>query len=355
MAIPQIVPVVLSGGAGTRLWPLSRSRRPKQLLSLTAAETMLQLTVQRTPADAGFAEPLIVANGAHADMIEDQLAEAGAINPLLILEPVGRNTAPAIALAALALAADQPMLVMPSDHVIADVDAFRAAVQAALPLTEQGWLVTFGITPDQPETGYGYIKRAEPIGPGVHRVERFVEKPDAATARAYLEEGGYSWNGGIFLFTAGALIAALAAHAPDILSAARAAMDGALHEGRRIYPDARAFAASPSEAIDYAVMEKADKVAVVPVEMGWSDVGSWDALHNLLGGGEAGDVHHGEIVAIDTERCLIRTDGPLVAAVGVKDLIVIATDDAILILPRGSSQDVKRAVEALKKDGHITL
>jgi mannose-1-phosphate guanylyltransferase len=162
----------------------------------------------------------------------------------------------------------------------------------------------------------------------VHRVARFVEKPDAATAKAYLAEGGFSWNGGIFLFTAGALIAALEAHAPAVLTAARESMDKARREGKRVYPDAHAFAASPSQAIDYAVMEKAEKVAVVPVEMGWSDVGSWDALHTLLGGGIAGDVHHGEIVAIDTERCLIRSDGPLVAAVGVKDLIVIATNDA---------------------------
>ena len=355
MPSSPIVPVILSGGAGTRLWPLSRSQRPKQLLSLTAAETMLQLTVKRTPADAGFATPVIVANAAHADMIEQQLADVGVTDSALILEPIGRNTAPAIALAALALDPDQAMLVMPSDHVITDGAAFRAAIDAAMPVVANGWLVTFGITPDAPETGYGYIKRGDEIAPGVHRVARFVEKPDAATAEAYLAEGAFSWNGGIFLFTAGALIAALEAYAPAILSAARESMDNARREGRRTFPDAHAFAASPSQAIDYAVMEKAEKVAVVPVEMGWSDVGSWDALHTLLGGGEAGNVHHGEIVAIDTKRCLIRSDGPLVAAVGVKDLIVIATNDAILILPRGSSQDVKRAVEALKKDGHVTL
>ena len=350
-----IVPIILSGGSGTRLWPLSRTGRPKQLLSLTAAETMLQLTAQRVPAGAGFGAPIIVANARHADMIEAQLAEAGVADARLILEPVARNTAPAIALAALALDREAPMLVMPSDHVIADPAAFRAAIAAALPLVEQGWLATFGITPDAPETGYGYIKRGAALADGVFRVERFVEKPDRATAEAYLAKGGYSWNGGIFLFTAGAFLDALAAHAPAMLDAAGAAMTAARHDGARIFPDDHAFAASPAQAVDYAVMEKADRVAVVPVEMGWSDVGSWDALHAILDGDEADNVHHGEVVAIDTKGCLIRSDGPLVAAVGVEDLIIIATPDAVLILPRGSSQEVRRAVERLKQDAHITL
>ena len=351
----EIVPIILSGGSGTRLWPLSRTGRPKQLLSLTAAETMLQLTARRTPQHAGFAAPLIVANAAHAAMIEAQLAEAGVTDGLLILEPVARNTAAAIALAALSLTPDQPMLVMPSDHVIADPDAFRAAIAAALPLVQQGWLATFGITPDGPETGYGYIKRGPPIGDGVFQVERFVEKPDRATAQSYLAEGGYSWNGGIFLFTAGAFLDALGAHAPAILDASRAAIDRARREPGRVFPDNAAFAASPSQAVDYAVMEKAERVAVVPVEMGWSDVGSWDALHAILDGDESDNVQHGEVVAIDTKGCLIRSDGPLVAAVGVENLIIIATPDAVLIMPRGSSQEVKRAVERLKRDGHVTL
>ncbi len=316
---------------------------------------MLQLTALRTPADAGFASPLVVANAAHAEMIEAQLAEAGVSDARIILEPAGRNTAPAIAAAALALDREAVMLVMPSDHVINDVAAFRAAVDAALPLVADGWLATFGITPDGPETGYGYIKRGDELAPGVARVERFVEKPDRATAEAYLTEGGYSWNGGIFLFSAGAYLDALRTHAPEILDAVTRSMDKAERRGQLIYPDTHDFAASPSQAVDYAVMEKADRVAVAPVEMGWSDVGSWDALHTISPRDEGQNVQLGEVVAIDTTGCMIRSEGPLVAAVGVKDLIVIATSDAVLILPRGSSQEVKRAVEALQKQGHVTL
>lgn len=351
----MIIPVILSGGSGTRLWPMSRSERPKQLLPLTGTETMLQLTARRTMQRPGFASPIVVANAAHADEIERQLFGIGVTDATVVLEPAARNTAPAIALAALAADPSALLLIMPSDHVIDDVDAFMAAIAAAEPLCEQGWFATFGITPDGPEIGYGYIRRGEELSPGVNRVERFVEKPDVETARSYLAEGTYSWNGGIFLFTAGAYLGALNRLEPAMFAAAQGGMEKARREGSRIYPDPHAFGASPSESVDYAVMEKVDRVAVVPVDMGWSDLGSWDALHAIAPRDADNNAHHGEVVAIDTSGCLIRTDGPLVAAVGIKDLIVIATGDAVLILPRGSSQDVKRAIEALKRDGHVTL
>jgi mannose-1-phosphate guanylyltransferase len=349
MSDPIIVPVILSGGSGTRLWPMSRPKRPKQFLALTAAETMLQLTAQRAAGER-FAAPIVVANAAHADQVVDQLRETGTAPQSIILEPMGRNTAPAIALAAIAAGeGDAPLLVMPSDHVIADVPAFHDAIKRALPLVQDGWLVAFGITPDAPETGYGYIQVGEVLGEGVHRVSRFVEKPPLEAAQAMIESGDHAWNGGIFLFRADTYLTALAEFAPDMLDAARASMAGATGEAPCLYPDAEAFAASPSDSIDYAVMERADKVAVVPVAMGWSDVGSWDALHAISARDDAGNVTGGEVVMIDTGNCLVRTDGARIAMVGVHDLIVVASGDDILILPRGQSQDVKRLLDAMKK------
>ena len=279
-----IVPVILSGGSGTRLWPMSRPEMPKQMLALTAEETMLQLTARRTPAGERFAAPVIVANALHADMVED------------------------------------------------------------------GWLVTFGIAPDAPETGYGYIQVGEPIGSGVHKVQRFVEKPKRELAEAMIAAGDHAWNGGIFLFRADAYLEALARFAPEMLAAAQAAMARAVREGTRILPDAVEFAKSPSDSIDYAVMEKAARVAVVPVSMDWSDVGSWDMLHAISDCDEAGNACRGDVVAIDTADCLVRAGpGKRVALVGVTDLIVVADGDDVLILPRGRSQDVKRIIEAMKK------
>jgi mannose-1-phosphate guanylyltransferase/mannose-1-phosphate guanylyltransferase/mannose-6-phosphate isomerase len=351
----RITPVILSGGSGTRLWPLSRTSTPKQFLSLTAEATMFQLTVARSHDPERFDPPVVVSNTAHADLIEEQLRKVGVEGGRIILEPMARNTAPAIGLAAISLPRDAVMLVMPSDHVIKNVEAFRAAVDRALPLVEQGWFATFGIKPDSPETGYGYIQRGTAIAPGVHRVDRFVEKPDLVTAKSYLDQGDYSWNGGIFMFTAGDYLDALAAFQPAMRDAVARAMDGHYEEKDRVYPDAAAFASSPAESIDYAVMEKATKVAVVPVVMGWSDVGSWDALHALATRDDHGNAHQGEVHAIDTDNCLIRSDGPMIAAIGISDLIVIATDDAVLIMPKGQSQNVKRVVDRLKEVGHATL
>ena len=353
--IREVTPVILSGGSGTRLWPLSRAGRPKQLLSLTSTDSMLQLTARRSADSARFSAPIVVGNARHAEMIEEQLEAIALPASSLILEPVGRNTAPAIALAALVAGPDALLLVMPSDHVIADVAAFRHAVEVAVPLVEEGWLATFGIAASAPDTGYGYIKRGEALSEGAYRVARFVEKPDRATAEAYLAEGSSSWNGGIFLVRADAYLREWEAHVPGSVAAVRASIDAGERRGQRVYPDAALFAEVADESVDYAVMEKAAKVAVVPVEMGWSDLGSWDALHEIAERDADGNSHFGEVVAIDTSGCLIRTDGPLVAAVGVKDLIIVATGDAILILPRGSSQDVKRAVERLKLEGHVTL
>ncbi len=348
MPAPPIVPVILSGGSGTRLWPMSRPERPKQLLALTADETMLQLTARRASGE-GFAPQIIVANLRHADMIEEQMAAVGAAVGALILEPVGRNSGPAIALAALA-AGDPaaPLLVMSSDHAIADVAAFHAAARAALPMVEQGWLVTFGITPDAPDTSYGYLAVGEAISEGVHRVARFIEKPPLADAEAMLAAGGHAWNSGIFLFRADTFLDALAIHQPAMLAAAREAMAKAEHDGARIVPDAEAFAASPAESVDYAVMEKAERVAVVPVSMGWSDVGSWDALHAISDVDGDGNAHRGEVIALDTRNCLVRSDGARIAMVGVSDLIVVASGDDILILPRGRSQEVKALLDAMK-------
>jgi len=345
-----ITPVILSGGSGTRLWPMSRPEMPKQMLPLTADETMLQLTAQRTAAHPLFAAPIVVANAYHADLVEAQLAAVAAQARALILEPMGRNTAPAIALAAIAAGGGaDPILVMPSDHVIVDVPAFHAAIETALPIVREGWLVTFGIQPNGPETGYGYIRVGQMIAPGVHRVESFVEKPPLAAAQAMLAAGGHYWNGGIFLFRADMYLAALGQHAPDMLVATQQAMSRARHEGVRIYPDADAFAASPADSIDYAVMEKAEEVACVPVDMGWSDVGSWDALHALSDCDGHGNSCKGDVVTLDTVDCLVRSDGIRVAMVGVSDLIVVASGNDVLVLPRGRSQDVKRLLEAMKK------
>lgn len=347
----MITPVILSGGAGTRLWPLSRAARPKQLLALTGDLTMLQMTASRTVGKGSFGSPIVVASARHSDEVERQLGEVGAEPATLLLEPSGRNTAPAIALAALVAPADAILLVMPSDHLIRDVQAFAAAIQVALPVAEQGWLVTFGIAPDRAETGYGYIRQGDALASGVRRVERFLEKPDAATAALFVVDGRHLWNGGIFLFRAGAFLDALDLHAPDVLAACRAALEAGSTQGARISPDAEAFGASPSISIDYAVMEKAERVAVVPVSMGWSDIGSWDALHEVGEKDQDGNLLAGEAVALDSKNCLIRSAGPTVVTVGVQNLIVIADGDSVLIVPRGESQRVREAVDALKALG----
>ncbi len=344
---PVILPVILSGGSGTRLWPMSRPEMPKQLLALAGEGTMLQQTASRTADRARFAAPVIVGNARHADVIGAQLAAIGIDDAQLLLEPCARKTAPAIALAAVAAGADDTvLLVMPSDQVIADPDAFHAAIDAALPQVADGWLATFGIQPHAPETGYGYIQAGEGIAPGVHRVLRFVEKPPVERAQAMIASGDHAWNGGIFMFRADRYLAVLRHHAPAMADVAQAAMDAARTEGNRILPDAQAFAASPADSIDYAVMEKADRVAVVPVDMGWSDLGSWDALYAISDLDAAGNACDGSVLTIEARNCLIRSDGLKVSIVGVEDLIVVASGDEVLILPRGRSQEVKKVIAA---------
>ncbi len=348
----KINPVILSGGVGSRLWPLSRALYPKQLLPLATERTMLQETALRVSEAARFAAPLVVANEEHRFMIAEQLRVVGIDPSAIILEPEGRNTAPAVALAALRLAADDPdalMLVMPSDHVIGDVAAFHGAVEAGARAAAADRLVTFGITPERPETGYGYIEAGDALTDGVRAVRRFVEKPDAATAAEYLASGRFYWNAGIFLFRAGHYLDELERQAPDILAACRAAMEKAASDLCFIRPDAAAFRASPSNSIDYAVMEKTASAAVVPVSMGWSDVGSWTALWEISPRDGDGNSRWGDVIALDSRNSLLRSEGPAIAALGLDDMVVVATRDAVLVAPKERAQDVKKVVDELAR------
>ena len=348
----MIHPVILSGGSGTRLWPMSRSLYPKQLLALTGERSLLQETVLRVVGDAGFAAPLIIANEEHRFIIAEQLREIGAVADALVLEPLGRNTAPAACVAALRIAAseaDALMLVMASDHVIADLAAFRAAIDRAAAAGRAGRLVSLGIRPERPETGYGYINAGAPIDgvEGAFAVSRFVEKPDAETAERYVASGEYFWNSSIFLFPVALYLAEIGRLRPDMLAACKAALAGARSETDFIRLDKAAFAACPSDSIDYAVMEHTKRAAVVPVGMGWSDLGSWDALWEMTARDERGNALAGNVVAEATSNCYLRSEAGLVAAVGVADLVVVATDDAVMVAPRNRTQEVKNLVTRL--------
>jgi mannose-1-phosphate guanylyltransferase/mannose-6-phosphate isomerase len=350
--VSKLQPVLLSGGSGTRLWPLSREAYPKQFLPLAGEDTMLQATWQRV-APVADAAPIVVANEEHRFLVAEQLRQVGAPTPAILLEPVGRNTAPAIAAAALQATADGEdplLLVLPSDHVVRDVEAFRAVVRRASAAAEQGALVTFGIHPDAPETGFGYIQSEAEQSPdnGIFKVLRFVEKPDIATARAYLAEGNYSWNSGMFLFRASRYLQELERLRPDILIAVRTAFATARHDGDFVRLDHQAFAACPSESIDYAVMEKTDAAMVVPVDIGWSDVGSWSALWDVAERDADGNAHLGDVIAVDTRNSYAYARR-LVALVGVDDLVVVETDDAVLVARKDRVQEVKQVVTRLKE------
>ncbi|WP_372987779.1 mannose-1-phosphate guanylyltransferase/mannose-6-phosphate isomerase [Marinobacter sp.] len=354
----MIHPVIMAGGTGSRLWPLSRQLNPKQFLKLTDERlSMLQMTVDRLDGMAA-ADPLLICNEEHRFLAAEQMRQSGFDDARIILEPCGRNTAPAIALAALQMVnelgdddEDPLMLVLAADHLIQDVAAFQAGVSRAVPLAQQGRLVTFGIVPGHPETGYGYIHRGSELAPGCFAVDSFVEKPDLDTARTYLASGDYLWNSGMFLFGARRYLEELEKHRPDILAICRAAVDDASQDLHFTRINASVFADCPEDSIDYAVMEKTSDAAVVSLDAGWSDIGSWSALWEVSEKDERGNSFSGDVIAHETSNTLVRADSRLVATVGVEDLVIIETKDALLVAHKDKVQDVKKVVETIRNDG----
>jgi mannose-1-phosphate guanylyltransferase/mannose-6-phosphate isomerase len=339
-------PVVLCGGSGTRLWPRSRKDLPKPFLPLVDETTLFAATLSRCADAARFAAPTVVAGLGHRAHVEAQVA--GFSGTQIIVEPLARSTAPAIALAAARLAPEAIMLVCPSDHHIADTAAFREAAAIAARLAEQDWLVSFGIEPTSPETGYGYIRRGEPLEGGFE-VERFVEKPDLATAERFLAEGNYSWNGGIFVFRAGTFLQELARHRPEMAAGVRQAIDLGHQDGPAFHPDAGAFAALETESVDYAVMENTDRAAVVPVAMGWSDIGSWHALRDVRPADEAGNRVRGTVELVDCRNVLAETDGPRISVIGLQDVAVVVDGDEVLVTTMAGAQKVGKLSGAVNQ------
>ena len=357
----SIIPVVLSGGSGTRLWPLSREKYPKQLLPLVDDQSMLQATVARMDGIPTLGDPLLVCNEEHRFVVAEQIRLLGKCGKI-ILEPVGRNTAPALTLAALFASqggADPVLVVMPADHVILDAAAFQAAVVKAARLAETGLAVTFGITPDCPETGYGYIQKGAPLAGETEafRLARFVEKPKREVAETYVDSGEYLWNSGLFVMRASVWLAALEACRPDILAACRQALAEGSTDGDFVRVAREVFAACPADSIDYAVMERLTTgqgglpaSAVIPLSAGWSDVGAWDALWKVLPKCERGNAARGDVLLESCSDTLAISEGRLVACVGVSNLVVVETDDAVLVAHHDATQDVKKIVERLKAE-----
>ncbi|MDH3451223.1 MAG: mannose-1-phosphate guanylyltransferase/mannose-6-phosphate isomerase [Gammaproteobacteria bacterium] len=350
MTETRLIPVILSGGTGSRLWPLSRAQYPKQFIALGHATlSLLQATAKRLQA-CGADAPIVVCNNEHRFLVAEQLRGIDQTAAAIMLEPVGRNTAPAITVAALEATRDgeDPMLlVSPADHVIDDDQAFAAALRTALPAARDGNLVTFGVAPTHPETGYGYIKASSR---GTSPVESFVEKPDFATAEKYLASGDYYWNSGMFLFLASSYLREIERLAPDILATCREAHAAIVRDLDFLRLDEKAFAACPADSIDYAVMEKTERAFVVPLEVSWSDVGAWDALWSIVDKDDKGNAVRGDVVLQDSENCYVHAQHRLVAAAGVQDHIIVETADAVLVAPRSRAQDVKQLVDRLKAE-----
>jgi mannose-1-phosphate guanylyltransferase/mannose-6-phosphate isomerase len=350
----SVYPVILSGGSGTRLWPLSRTALPKQLLALHGERTMIQETALRAQLPGAVA-PLLLCSEAHRFLVAEQMQEIGVKPRAIVLEPEGRNTAPAAAVAALVTAEGNPqgvIVLLPSDHVIRDTQAFAEAVGIAAQAAREGHVVTFGMAPTAPETGYGYVHRGVSLAKvdGAFRVQRFVEKPDAATAARYLADGSYFWNSGMFVFRADVLIEELRQHAPDVLAAARDALAKAKRDADFIRLDAKVFAAAPNISIDYALMEQTDRAAIVPCSLGWSDIGAWSALWEIRDQDEQNNVLLGDVIAHDSTGSYVHSHKRLTALVGVHDLVVIDTDDAVLVADKTRAQEVKAVVDRLKSD-----
>jgi mannose-1-phosphate guanylyltransferase/mannose-1-phosphate guanylyltransferase/mannose-6-phosphate isomerase len=351
-----IHPVLLSGGSGTRLWPLSRQSRPKQLLALTGPRTMLQETALRVDEES-LQRLIVVCSSEHRFAIAEQLHGIGLAAPRIILEPVGRNTAPAAAVAALAATeedTDALLLLMPADHLIADRQAFRRAIATGAPAAAEGHVVLFGIAPESPATGYGYVESGDPLAghAGIHNVVRFHEKPDGATAKAYLKNGRHWWNSGIFLVAARVLLSEMETYAPEVVRCARSALDGAVRDLDFCRLHSESFARAPSISLDHAVMERTERAAVIPVDFAWSDIGAWSELWKAGDRDSNGNVVSGDIKAMNTRNSYLRTEGPLVATLGIEDMIVIATADAVLVARKGADQEVKQLVAALQADNH---
>jgi mannose-1-phosphate guanylyltransferase len=343
----QIVPVILCGGSGTRLWPRSRVSKPKPFLPLVGDNTLFEATVGRCSVEAGFASPVVVTGAAHLAHVEDQLG--GDPGAAIIVEPSARNTAAAIALAALRLPEDAVMLVCPSDHHIGDCEAFAASARAAASLAEEGWLVSFGIEAISPETGFGYLKRGEAVGDHGFRVAQFVEKPDLERATAFLAEGIYSWNGGIFAFRVKDFLAELETHRPAIAAAVRVAVEQGSRDGRLFHPDADAFARIDSESVDYAVMENTSRAAMVPADMAWSDIGNWQALHAARPRDADGNAVSGRVELVDCRNVLVDSDGPRVSVIGLENVIVVVDGDEILITTAAGTQKVGKLSGAVNQ------